>query len=226
MTPLKRRRVFLNFTQKTGKKGNSSIDLVGLLGLFWYRPKDCLQSRDVFWQQHTLKVVLFVDRLIVIWQSNRNNSHGVLRMKKTLVTLLSLAMMSSSVLAGGSAATITDFSGKVLVNHGKGFAPASGVVSLNAGDKVMVGENSFAVVSFAECAVSLSTPTVLAIAEKAPCATASGDVAVISPVADMDVAAAPIIPVPLIVLGVVGIAGVGLVASGVLDDKNDPASGF
>ena len=140
-------------------------------------------------------------------------------MKKITVAMLSLAMLSSTVLAGNVAATISDFSGKVLINKGEGFVPASGLVSLNAGDKVMVGVNSFAVVSFADCAVSLSAPTVMSVTREAPCAAGSAGAAVIQPVA-----AAPVFPVPLLIVGVAGLAGFAVVASGVLDDNNGISS--
>ena len=94
-------------------------------------------------------------------------------MKTISASLLALAMFSSAAFAGNVAATISDFSGKVLVNQGKGFVPALGSISLKAGDKVMVGENSFAVVSYAECAVSISSPTVLSVTKDAPCASGS-----------------------------------------------------
>ncbi len=146
-------------------------------------------------------------------------------MKKLYGAVLSLVLMTSSVLAGNGAATISDFSGKVLINKGKGFVPAVGVTSLGAGDKVLVGENSFAVLSYAECAVSISSPTVISITKTAPCIGGAEDVAIVQPVAGSVGAPPPTIPVPLIVLGVAGAAGVAIIASGVLDDNNDPASG-
>lgn len=149
---------------------------------------------------------------------------GIYLMKKLTVAFAAFTMMTTSVLAGNVTAVVSEFSGKVLVNKGDGFFPASGIVSLNTGDKVMVGENSLAVISFADCAVSLSDPTVFLISEKAQCSAGSDKMTVISPVAvvaDVEVAAAPVFPVPLIFWGV---AGVGIIASGVLDDNNDPVS--
>jgi hypothetical protein len=142
-------------------------------------------------------------------------------MKKLYGAAFAMAMMTSSVLA--ATATISDHSGKVLINKGKGFIPATATMSLNDGDKVMVGENSFAVVSFADCAVSISSPTVMSITKTAPCA-AAGDVTVVQPVADPVAGPAPIVPIPLIILGVAGVAGGVILATGVLDNNNDPVS--
>jgi hypothetical protein len=145
-------------------------------------------------------------------------------MKKLCGAAMALAMMTSSVLAGNVAATISDFNGKVLINKGKGFVPATGSVALNDGDKVLVGDNSFAVVSYAECAVSISAPTVMAISTAAPCAGASGDVAIVQPVADPVAAeVSPVFPLPLLFLGAAGVVGGVLLFTDVLDDNDDPA---
>jgi hypothetical protein len=100
-------------------------------------------------------------------------------MKKLCGAVVALAMMTSSTLAASATAVISDHSGKVLINKGKGFVPVLGAMSLNDGDKVLVGENSFAVVSYAECAVSISSPTVMSITKTAPCTGSLGDAAVV-----------------------------------------------
>ena len=103
---------------------------------------------------------------------------------------LSLTLASATVGAASMVATVGDFHGKVLVNQGKGFVPVSGPLSLKAGDTVMVGEESFATVSYSECSVALTSPTVFSVSEKAPCAkgekVASVAGAFITPAADMD----------------------------------------
>jgi hypothetical protein len=83
---------------------------------------------------------------------------------------LSLTLASASVQAASMVAQVGDFHGKVLVNQGEGFVPVSGPLALKAGDTVMIGEESFATVSYNECAVSLTEPTVFTVGEKAPCA--------------------------------------------------------
>jgi hypothetical protein len=104
--------------------------------------------------------------------------------------VLSLAMVSASVQAATSVAQVGNFHGKVLVNQGKGFVPVSGSLALKAGDAIMVGSESFATVSYNECTVSLSEPTVFTVGEAAPCAKgekiASAGGAFIAPAADLD----------------------------------------
>ncbi len=104
---------------------------------------------------------------------------------------LSLAFASATVQAAtATVAQVGDFHGKVLVNQGKGFFPVSGPLALKVGDKIMVGEQSFATVSYNECSVALSSPTVFSVGEKAPCAKgqnmAAVDGAFIAPTADID----------------------------------------
>jgi hypothetical protein len=82
---------------------------------------------------------------------------------------LSLALASASVQAASMVAHVGDFHGKVLVNQGEGFVPVSGPLALKAGDSVMIGEESFATVSYNECSVALTEPTVFIVGEKAPC---------------------------------------------------------
>jgi hypothetical protein len=97
-------------------------------------------------------------------------------MKKFFAVVAMMAMVSSA-----TAATLSDVSGSVLVNKGKGFVPAAGVVKLKVGDKVLVGEGGFASVAYGKCSVSLDKPTVHAVKKVAPC-----NEMVISPVADLD----------------------------------------
>lgn len=103
---------------------------------------------------------------------------------------LSLALVSASVQAATMVAQVGNFHGKVLVNQGEGFVPVSGPLSLKAGDTVMVGEESFATVSYGECSVALSSPTVFSVTKAAPCAkgekVAAVNGAFIAPAADMD----------------------------------------
>ena len=140
-------------------------------------------------------------------------------MKKFISAVLISGMMSSSVLAGGFAASVSDFSGKVMVNKGDGFVPLVSGVNLNVGDKVLVGEDSFAVLAYEECAVSLSKPAIISVAKDAPCSSG----VVIQPVADVpsgDYAAAGL-PLPLLFIGAAGVVGGGLILTGVLKKKNN-----
>ena len=99
---------------------------------------------------------------------------------------LSLALASASVQAATMVASVGDFQGKVLVNQGNGFVPVAGRLALKAGDTVMVGEESFATVTYNnECSVALTSPTMFIVSGKAPCAkgerVASVDGAFIAP---------------------------------------------
>jgi hypothetical protein len=134
--------------------------------------------------------------------------------KKTLVTLLSVVAFGTSALAGTGVATISDVSGKVLVNQGEGFVPVAGSIELNAGDRVMVGDDSFATVTYADCSVSLSKPTVMAVSAEANCS----DV-VITPTADVPVAAGyPILPI--VAVTAVAVGGIILIADPFKNKKN------
>lgn len=144
-------------------------------------------------------------------------------MKKLITAILISGMMSSSVLAGGFAASVSDFSGKVMVNKGDGFVPLVSGASLNVGDKVLVGEDSFAVLAYAECAVSLSKPAVISVAKDAPCnaGASSDDAAVVTPAAYTG----PVIATPLIVAGLGAVFVGTLFLTGAFKDDNDPVSG-
>lgn len=152
-------------------------------------------------------------------------------MNYTFKTILVAASIMSFATAQASAivAELGTIQGKVMINHGKGFVPAVGVISLNAGDQLMVGEKSSAVVNYASgCAVSVAATQVVTISAKAPCKAGEkvamiGDAA-IAPAADMD----PMPPVaygagalPLLLIGG-GVLGVGAI---LLLSRSQPASG-
>ena len=86
-----------------------------------------------------------------------------------------LAFGTAIVLSGSYAAwaksyvSLVAIEGNVLVNQGKGFEPVSGVVELKVGDRVMVGENSQAVLSYATCRVKIKGGNVVTIVKDAPC---------------------------------------------------------
>ena len=67
--------------------------------------------------------------------------------------------------------TLMAIEGNVLVNQGKGFELAMDAVELNVGDRIMVGENSSAVLSYATCRVKIMGGNVVTIAKDAPCLT-------------------------------------------------------
>jgi hypothetical protein len=144
--------------------------------------------------------------------------------------MCSLIAFASVAEAANSVATVGDVSGKVLVNKGEGFVPVAGSFALQAGDKVLVGENSFATISYKECAVSLSKETVFKVTKAAPCLTgekaAAAEGVFITPTADPYVAAAPF-PWPVILL--VGVGGTAIACAvacnDIFNDKDKGVSG-
>ena len=147
-------------------------------------------------------------------------------MKKTLAYVLSASLLvATTISAQAGIAKLGDSHGKVLVNHGKGFVAVTGAADLNVGDRVMIGEKSFATLSFADCAVALSKPTVFTVKKKAPCVPGeqamSYDGSLITPVADVvDVVPTPF-PYWLLLAG----GGAAVVATiVVLSDNNNSVS--
>jgi hypothetical protein len=93
---------------------------------------------------------------------------------KVLNTSIALLLSgSSAAFADVGIATISDVSGKVLVNSGKGFVPAAADMVLKAGDRVFVGEQSFATLSYEECAALLDKPAVVTVTSEVGCNVAT-----------------------------------------------------
>lgn len=129
-------------------------------------------------------------------------------------TLLIGAMLSLNVAqAAANFAEISSIQGKVLVNQGKGFVALAEGASLKAGDRVLVGKGSGAVIAYANgCAVNLNEPKIVTVAKVAPCKAgakvALAGSSLISPVADVMVPAAGF-PLPLLLIGGAAV-GVGV----------------
>lgn len=94
-----------------------------------------------------------------------------MKLRASLAVAVSMLLASSAIAANAPVAQLQASNGKVLVNQGKGFVPASGLISLNAGDKIMVGKDSSASVLYttANCSVDVAASTVVAVQAKAPC---------------------------------------------------------
>jgi hypothetical protein len=120
-------------------------------------------------------------------------------MKKIIGMISAVALLSSSVAFGAS---LSDVNGKVLVNTGKGFVPAAGGVELVVGSTVMVGEESFATIAYADCAVVLSKPAVHVVTEDGCLAKAGEQGVFVAPTADVmtPAAGAAAFPLPLVIL--------------------------
>jgi hypothetical protein len=82
-----------------------------------------------------------------------------------------IVLSGSDVTWAKSYVSLIAVEGNVLVNQGKGFEPVSGVVDLKVGDRVMVGENSQAVLSYSTCRVKIKSGNVVTIVKDAPCLT-------------------------------------------------------
>lgn len=90
----------------------------------------------------------------------------------SLTAALSFFVSSTSVaFSAPTVAEIITANGKVLVSRGEGFHPAESFAALSAGDKVMVGSESSAVIgySFGGCSVTLGAGSVTTVPAKAPC---------------------------------------------------------
>lgn len=95
----------------------------------------------------------------------------------SVVAAASLIFGAGSALSSSGVAELSAVQGKVLVNQGRGFEAVAGVVMLNAGDTVMVGEKGSAQISYllSNCKVTASSASVVTISDMAPCKT--GEVA-------------------------------------------------
>ena len=144
-------------------------------------------------------------------------------MKKIVALAAVAALFASTSIAGAAGlAEITSSSGKVLVNQGAGFVPVAGMMSLNAGDSVMVGEGAQAQISFATgCTVTAGSASVTTISDVAPCQ--AGEVVASTGGVFIQPTAAPIAGafLPLMLVG--GIVAVGglLVVTGVVGGGDD-----
>jgi hypothetical protein len=102
------------------------------------------------------------------------------------VVLAASLSLSSVAFAASGVAELVNVSGKVLVQQGEGFVPVTGTVMLLPGDKVMVGAESSATISYLDggCSVSINDQSLVKVAKKAPCgkgetaAIAGGDLIV------------------------------------------------
>ncbi len=157
---------------------------------------------------------------------------------KTIKVGLVVSMVLSNVTlayAETSMAILSSTTGKVLVNKGQGFVPADGMVSLRVGDTVMVGEGSFASVSYKTgCTVDVKASSIVVVTKKAPCSTSqaltTSDSAFVVPAADLDpnmgAAAAPVLPLSLLLLGGTAVTAVSvLVLSGPFKNNGCGISG-
>jgi hypothetical protein len=72
--------------------------------------------------------------------------------------------------AGETTIAIGNIAGKVLVNRGQAFAPASAGMNLKSGDKILVGSGAAATLIYGKCQVSLAAAAVFTVPAHAICA--------------------------------------------------------
>jgi hypothetical protein len=106
-------------------------------------------------------------------QLSQFDQSGVYAMRFFTVSFLSLSLVAATgaLAAPTETAQVSDFSGKILINHGKGFNKAATNVGLKPGDSVFIGDNSAITISYqaAQCKVTYNTPQTLFVPAKAPC---------------------------------------------------------
>jgi hypothetical protein len=93
-------------------------------------------------------------------------------MRKFLIaSSAALTCLATGAVAAEQSFQLLDISGKVLVNSGKGFAPAEANQALNEADQVFVGKNAVARVSIPEigCTATLPENKVSVMNAKALC---------------------------------------------------------
>ena len=92
-------------------------------------------------------------------------------MRFAMVLGLSVLSAAQALAASGPTAENADFSGKILISHGKGFSQAISNISLKAGDSIFIGDNSSITIAYqaAKCSVTYSTPQTFNVPAKAPC---------------------------------------------------------
>lgn len=88
-------------------------------------------------------------------------------LKRSILMLFGAALLASSA----QAATLSA-SGPVSVNRGNGFQPVSGTVTVNPGDRVLVGNGGSASISYtASCVTSVAPNRMAVVRGTAPCTT-------------------------------------------------------
>jgi hypothetical protein len=136
--------------------------------------------------------------------------------------LAAICVLSSTATswANEDVASIADMKGKVLVNAGSGFVPAEAGMALSAGDKILVGKDSFASIAYPECTIAVEKPGVTSVVS-APVCDLGANAAVITP------AGHSYLPPPqaLAIVGGVVVSTTVIAIAGGLGDDNCPVSG-
>ncbi|MEZ5844240.1 MAG: hypothetical protein R3D27_10995 [Hyphomicrobiaceae bacterium] len=92
-------------------------------------------------------------------------------LKKAIYGLVATAM-----LATGAQAAVLNASGSVSVNTGSGFRPVSGSITVNPGDRVLVGPGGNAQITYsASCITTVSANRMAVVRATPPCTVTTGE---------------------------------------------------
>ena len=144
--------------------------------------------------------------------------------RKAFYILSSVGIMCSSAIAERNIAQVQTFQGKVLINQGKGFSVAKIGSTLKPGDKILISNESSAIVAYENgCQVSISEPKVLTVTKAAPCPAGARIASVGSNFAAPVAGGGGGLPPPVIGIGAFGaVAITALIAD--VSNKSTPVS--
>lgn len=144
-----------------------------------------------------------------------------------IVAVLAAVSFSAQAFAAAPVAVVGAASGKVLVNQGKGFVPLAEGAALFVGDKVFVGKDGKATISYTEakCTVDVAPASVSQVLAAAPCTegetVAAVDSVFVKSASHMYLYEGEALPLP-VVLALGGI--VGLTAWAIIDQDGGSVS--
>lgn len=92
-------------------------------------------------------------------------------MRGIVGTTVASLLLAGSALAASPMGQLMDIGGSVYVNRGEGFFPVQGSIELALGDRVMVGKDGSATITYypSGCEVMLEVSSMTTIAAAAPC---------------------------------------------------------
>ena len=91
------------------------------------------------------------------------------RVFKSLILGAALSLIGSDGAWAEGYASLRVVERDILVNRGHGFEPVVGVVDLNIGDRILAGEGALAVLSYANCRITIKAGGGVTVAKKPPC---------------------------------------------------------
>jgi hypothetical protein len=91
-------------------------------------------------------------------------------MLRLAIAILAASAFTVEAMAAQSVATISSTDGKVLLDRGNGFHAAKAGMELFHDDRVLVSADSALTISYPDCALAITKPSLLTITKTAPCA--------------------------------------------------------